>query len=122
MTGCSSLTLLGTLVSHVCTATPASCPHVHLLVEVLVDFLLVGESQHAADHASVFGGPPQVADLRPAVFVLDLHHTLRDGKPLFGNGHHGPESHLLDLVVIDLSLLANKERNSFHLEFQNDDD
>lgn len=104
-------------MSHEYAETRASrlSPDVHLLVEVLVDFLLVGESQHAADHARVFDGPPQVADLRPAVFVPDLHHTLRDGQPLFGNGHHGPESHLLDLVLIDLSLLANKERFSLRI-------
>lgn len=78
----------------------------YLLVEVLVDFPLMGESQHAADHACVFDGPSHVADLRPAVFVFYLHDALRDGQPLLGHGDHGPETHLLYLVFIDVSLFA----------------
>lgn len=77
---------------------------VHLLVEVLVDFPLVWESQHAADNAGVFGRPSQVADLRPAVLVLHLHHPLDDGQLLFRHGNHGPEPHLLHLVLIDMCL------------------
>lgn len=86
---------------------------VYLLVEVLVDFLLVGESQHAADHARVFDGPSHVADLRPAVFVFHLHDALRDGQPLLGHGDHGPETHLLYLVFIDVSLFGRNQGRLF---------
>ena len=67
------------------------------------------ESQHAADHVSVFDGPPQVTDLCPTIFVFHLHHALRDGQLLPGHGDHGPESHLLDLVLIDLSLFRENQ-------------
>lgn len=76
----------------------------HQPVEVLVDFLLMRKSQHAADHACVFDCPAQVTDLGPTVSVLDLHHPLCDGQSLFGRGHHRPQPHLLDLVLIHLSL------------------
>lgn len=82
---------------------------VHLLVEVLVDFPLMRESQHAADHTSVFDRPSQVADLRPAIFVFHLHHTLRDGHLLFGHDDHGPESHHLYLVLINVSLFRQNQ-------------
>lgn len=76
----------------------------HLLVEVLVDFPLVWESQHAADHTRVFNRPALVANLCPAVFVFHLHDTLCDGRLLSGHRNHGPEPHLLDPVIIDPSL------------------
>lgn len=73
-------------------------------VEVLVDFPLMWESQHAADHPRILDGPPEVADLHPTVSVLHLHHALCDRKPLFGRGHHGTQPHLLDLVFVHMSL------------------
>lgn len=97
--------------------TQSEVERLHSLVEVLVDFLLMRESQHATDHACVFDRPSQVADLRPAVLVLHLHYTLCDGQPLFGHGHHGPESHLLDLVLIDLYLLEKTTTNNNKKQF-----
>lgn len=76
----------------------------HQPVEALVDLLLVRESQHAADHSRVLDRPAQVADLGPTVLVLDLHHPLGDGQPLLGRGHHRPQPHLPDRVLIHLSL------------------
>lgn len=80
----------------------------HQPVEALVDLLLMRESQHPADHTSVFDCPAQVTDLGPTVSVLDLHHPLRDGQSLFGGGHHGPKSHLLYLVLLHLGLEITK--------------
>lgn len=81
----------------------------HLLVEVLVDFPLVRESQHATDHTRVLDGPSQVADLGPAVSVSHLHHALHDGQLLLGRDNNRPESHLLDLVVVHMSLVGDNQ-------------
>lgn len=89
----------------------------HQPVEALVDLLLVGESQHAADHSRVLDRPAQVADLGPTVSVPDLHHPLGDGQPLLGRGHHGPQPHLLDRVLVHLSLEITEITGIYSLFF-----
>lgn len=70
------------------------------------------ESQHAADHMSVFDRPSQVADLRPAVFIFHFHHALRDGQLLSGSGDYRPQPHLLYLFLIHLTLFGESGEQS----------
>lgn len=97
---------------------------IHLLVEVLVDFPFMSESQHAADYSGVLDRPPQVTDLCPAVFIFHLHHTLCDRKLLFGRANHWPESHLLYFVLLHLDLIGELliycliDRNTFIYSMQ----
>lgn len=77
-----------------------------LPVEVFVDLPLVGEPHHTTDDARVFGGPPLVAHLRPAVLVAHLHHALCYRQPALSTDDHRTQAHFFDVVFIHIHLHA----------------